>query len=462
VRLTRLARLSTVTATAVALLAGPTAAFADGPDAGDEGVFRTRSTPTISTTSVVVPMVFPVVGPTSYSDTFLACRSGCTRQHLGQDLMGPKMSPLVAAFTGVVSSIKRETTVGDGNYITLRGDNGWSANYLHVNNDMPGTDDGKGTVMWAIAPGLREGTHVFAGQLLGWRGDSGNAESTGPHLHFELRKGGDWSGVVYNAFPSLNAARRLTAPTTSGPHPDGVLLKSTAGGRLYKLENRRRRPIYPSVAANLRLDTRKIIYVTPDEMKFYPIGTAVPLRDGTVFRDELKRLWLVQDGHRIGLPSAADLAKTGVPETAIVAGDYWSRAANPMAEDQTVPGVVHEGAALRVGKSQTVYVIDGHQRHIAPNSSVLASWAIRGEDIRSVPDTTFTGEDELPVGAPLKLADGSMVRDGEGRTWLISGQRRHQLTSTRVREMYGYATYPVMTVATTTVAALPLGPTLPN
>ena len=59
----------------------------------------------------------------------------------------------------------------------------------------------------------------LAGQLVAWRGDSGNAESTGPHLHFELRKGSGWSGVVYNAFPSLRAATHLAVPGPSGPTP---------------------------------------------------------------------------------------------------------------------------------------------------------------------------------------------------------------------------------------------------
>ena len=39
-----------------------------------------------------------------------------------------------------------------------------------------------------IAPGVAVGSEVRKGQLIGWVGDSGNAESTTPHTHFELRK----------------------------------------------------------------------------------------------------------------------------------------------------------------------------------------------------------------------------------------------------------------------------------
>src|SRR5687768_11354347 len=160
------------------------------------------------TARVVVPMTFPVVGPTKYSDNFLVCRSGCSRMHMGQDLMGPKMSPLVAAFDGVVTSLKKDGS----NYVAITGDRGasagWTAIYVHVNNDTPGTDDGRGSAAWAFPSGIAVGARVLAGQLVGWRGDSGNAEGTGPHLHFELRKGTGWGGVVHNVYPSLVAARR--------------------------------------------------------------------------------------------------------------------------------------------------------------------------------------------------------------------------------------------------------------
>ena len=55
--------------------------------------------------AVVKPIVFPVDGAVTYTDTFGACRDGCSRRHEGQDLMGKKMLPLVAAVDGVVHRV---------------------------------------------------------------------------------------------------------------------------------------------------------------------------------------------------------------------------------------------------------------------------------------------------------------------------------------------------------------------
>ncbi|MCU0316230.1 MAG: peptidoglycan DD-metalloendopeptidase family protein [Fimbriimonadaceae bacterium] len=170
----------------------------------------------VSMDRVVVPMVFPVLGKTTWSDTFLASRGGGTRRHLGQDIMGPKMLPLVACFDGVVTI--RNAGQLSGNFLTLVGDNGWRANYIHINNDTPGTDDGLGTPDFAFVRGIRSGTRVVAGQIIAWNGDSGNAENTAPHLHFEL-----WSletGGCYNAAPSLRAATRIDRPIVNQVAPD--------------------------------------------------------------------------------------------------------------------------------------------------------------------------------------------------------------------------------------------------
>jgi len=170
----------------------------------------------VSREKITVPIVFPVLGKVSWSDNFLASRDGGKRRHHGQDIMAPKMRQLVACFDGIVRL--RVDRGKSGNVITIEGDNGWIANYYHVNNDTPGTDDGQGTELYAFAPGLRSGQHVYAGQFIGYVGDSGNAESTAPHLHFEL-----WdatANAVVNATASLRAAGKLSEASARIQSPD--------------------------------------------------------------------------------------------------------------------------------------------------------------------------------------------------------------------------------------------------
>lgn len=152
----------------------------------------------------VRPIVFPVIGPVRYTDTFGACRDGCTRTHKGVDIFGDKLSPLVAAADGTVVAIRRSALTRAGNEITIRDDEGWYYLYLHLNNDSPGTDDGANPQSWIVASRLKVGMRVRAGDLLGYLGDSGNAESLPAHLHFEIHQPG--VGVI-NPTPSVRAAQ---------------------------------------------------------------------------------------------------------------------------------------------------------------------------------------------------------------------------------------------------------------
>jgi murein DD-endopeptidase MepM/ murein hydrolase activator NlpD len=137
----------------------------------------------------IFDIVFPVAGPNSYTDTWGEARSG-GRTHEGTDIMADKGIPVVAAADGVVGWIGTTCC-----YFELEHD-GFETWYIHLNNDTPGTDDGLG---WGIAEGIETGSEVTAGQLIGWVGDSGNAEWSGPHLHFEIRV----EGTAVNSYWSL-------------------------------------------------------------------------------------------------------------------------------------------------------------------------------------------------------------------------------------------------------------------
>jgi hypothetical protein len=164
--------------------------------------------------ALVKPIVFPVKGTVTYTDTFGACRDGCTRLHEGNDLMGKKMLPLVSAVDGVVYRITFDNASTGGNSVVIKASDGWTYHYLHVNNDTPGTDDGKATRSQAFPDNIVLGASVVRGQVVGYLGDSGNAEEAGSHLHFEIRQPpapGSYTGVAIDPYDSLRAAQSATA-----------------------------------------------------------------------------------------------------------------------------------------------------------------------------------------------------------------------------------------------------------
>lgn len=168
--------------------------------------------------SSIRTIVFPVIGKVTYYDDFGNPRSG-GRTHEGNDLMGKKMLPLVAAVDGTITDVNYPEASW-GYAVTIKDKDGYTYHYLHVNNDTPGTDDGQGDGVNAYAPDIQEGNKVVKGQLIGYMGDSGNAEGTGPHLHFEIRH----NGSPFSPYQSLQNAAKITTPVTDYPKLSKELL----------------------------------------------------------------------------------------------------------------------------------------------------------------------------------------------------------------------------------------------
>ncbi len=150
--------------------------------------------------ALVLPIAVDHIDEVDWTDTWGAARSG-GRSHVGVDMIGPQMTPLVAAADGVISWMRHSTT--RGNILYLTDDNGWQYTYIHINNDTPGTDDGANRYDEAFGPGIERGARVQAGQVIAYMGDSGNAEWTVNHLHFEVV---DPSGNNVNPAPLVDAA----------------------------------------------------------------------------------------------------------------------------------------------------------------------------------------------------------------------------------------------------------------
>ena len=149
---------------------------------------------------------FPVEGAVRFRPDFGAPRVGHT--HQGNDLMGDQMQPLLSTVDGVVTKVITDRGGSAGNYLIIEDAQGWEYRYLHVNNDTPGTDDGANPAEWRFA--VRVGQRVSRGQHVAWMGDSGNAEETAPHLHFEIRTPG---GAPIDPWTSLRLAEGIPEGT---------------------------------------------------------------------------------------------------------------------------------------------------------------------------------------------------------------------------------------------------------
>ncbi|MCR4280455.1 MAG: VCBS repeat domain-containing M23 family metallopeptidase [Candidatus Komeilibacteria bacterium] len=156
----------------------------------------------------VKTITFPILGSHTVNDNFGAPRAG-DRQHEGIDIFAPKKTPLVAAVDGQISYVPYPEASW-GYAVTIRAEDGFTYHYLHLNNDNPGTDDGRGGGMHAYAPYTERGNEVKTGQLIGYIGDSGNAETTPPHLHFEIRRSDRAPINPYNSLKQATVVHSFT------------------------------------------------------------------------------------------------------------------------------------------------------------------------------------------------------------------------------------------------------------
>jgi hypothetical protein len=152
----------------------------------------------------VPTLIFPVAGPTTYIDDFGQPRAG--GPHQGNDLMATKKTPVVAVEAGKIKFWT--TSASAGCMLYLYGASGTMYEYIHLNNDLTMKNDNRGKCVAGVAyaRGLKDGAKVQAGQMIGYVGDSGDANGIASHLHFEVHPGG---GAAVSPYPYLQAAQHL-------------------------------------------------------------------------------------------------------------------------------------------------------------------------------------------------------------------------------------------------------------
>jgi murein DD-endopeptidase MepM/ murein hydrolase activator NlpD len=209
------------------------------PDVRSADVHRPREKELGSAPLVVAPpdltpkltnkrYVFPVYGPSGYGDTFGAPRGDVPGGwHHGDDIFAGLGAPVLAVADGTVFSVGWND-VG-GYRLWLRDSGGNEFYYAHLS---------------AYTTLAVDGRQVRAGDVLGFVGNTGDAQGTPFHLHFEVHPVSmlflGYDGAVdptkyLNAWKRLEDIRILpaipfappAAETTNAPTPGAILLEST-------------------------------------------------------------------------------------------------------------------------------------------------------------------------------------------------------------------------------------------
>jgi murein DD-endopeptidase MepM/ murein hydrolase activator NlpD/SH3-like domain-containing protein len=136
---------------------------------------------------------FPVKNAGTIQSFFGDGRDSNSRKHEGIDIFAPRLTPVVAIAPGIVTRVNQNNL--GGNVVWMRPSNkDFTLYYAHLDQQI------------AV-----EGQKVKPGDTLGLVGNTGNARTTAPHLHFGIYGS---SGAV-DPLPYVNPVRKSPALITA-------------------------------------------------------------------------------------------------------------------------------------------------------------------------------------------------------------------------------------------------------
>ncbi|MDM7993988.1 MAG: M23 family metallopeptidase [Candidatus Fermentibacter sp.] len=156
------------------------------PDSSDVAVLDHyhRDGASIRTMFLKMPVPFGRIS-SPFSGSRLHPVLGYSRAHNGTDYAAPEGTEIYAVGDGVITV--RQSSGGYGNLVRIRHGNGYETGYGHMSS---------------FAAGQSVGTYVRQGEIIGYVGSTGL--STGPHVHFEMKRNGTYVNPSEEILPPVD------------------------------------------------------------------------------------------------------------------------------------------------------------------------------------------------------------------------------------------------------------------
>lgn len=190
--------------------------------AGGEYTLEIRTGPSLD---------FPVAvsGRPRISSFWGDARDGGARSHEGVDIFSPRGTPLLAAAPGMVTSVTENRLGGKVVFLRPR-DGDFVLYYAHLDSQL-----------------VRQGQRVAPGDTIGLVGNTGNAKTTAPHLHFGIYA----SGGAIDPLPFIDTKRDEPATITVSTDDLSGWRRSVKNAVVYRLPDKQSARVAAPVAGTV-------------------------------------------------------------------------------------------------------------------------------------------------------------------------------------------------------------------
>lgn len=219
---------------------------------------------------------------------------------------------------------------------------------------------------------------------------------------------------------------------TAFPIPDGTVV--TSGGVAWRIEGGRKRRFASDAVRAADYRDADLTPVSEATLAAYPEGTPIALADNTVVRNAVtleaflvvgQTIRPIENDATLAVLSDYRLAVTSLADVPAVPAETLAgyTVGAPITAAHSHP----QGRFYQLPDSSIIFVQDTLKHAVDP-AVWAASYAGRRTPVPAAADQFA----DLPLGSPLPLADGTLVRDAAGTTHVISDLERRKIEDATV------------------------------